>query len=146
MLPLMIDPPTQGIFTCRNNPFRFWQGADMRQDGKLVAVITGASPPRVYFYPRLQGQTVLEAFPSMLVPANCPYVSPVSYGLSNKLKHKAVAFADAEGTQFADTSECEGGPPCDVPIYFYSLIYPDTVDSSPEDPVYEWIEITNNNF
>jgi hypothetical protein len=145
MMPLMIDPPTQGIYNCNDASFRVWQGADMRQDGKLIAMITGASPPRVYFYPRLQGQTVLEAFTSVL-PANCPYISSVSYGLSNERKHEAVAFVDAEGTRFADTSECQGGSACNVPIYFYDLIYPDTVDSSPEEPAVGWIEITNDDF
>jgi hypothetical protein len=129
MEPLMIDPPTQGIYTCSDGAFRVWQGADMRQDGKLIAMITGASPPRVYFYPRLQGQTVLEAFTtSVLVPAaNCPYISSVSYGLSNEKKHESVAFVDAEGTRLADMSECQGGSTCDVPIYIYDLIYPDTM-------------------
>jgi hypothetical protein len=146
MLPLMIDPSTQGIFTCRNNPFRVWQRADMCQDRKLIAMITGASPPRVYFYPRLQGQTILEAFTSVPVPTNCPYILSVSYGILNEMKHEAVAFADTEATRFADTSECEGGSTCNVPIYFYDLIYPDTVDLSPQESADDWIEITNDDF
>jgi hypothetical protein len=88
----------------------------------------------------------LEAFTSVLVPAKCPYISSVSCGLSNEKKHEAVAFVDAEGTRFAVRSECEGGSTCNVHIYFYDLIYPDTVDSSPEEPVDDWLEITNDDF
>jgi hypothetical protein len=79
----------------------------------------------------------LEAFTSML-HTNCPYISPVSYGLSNEMKHEVVAFVDAEGTRLADMSECRGGLPCNVPIYFYDLIYPDTVDLLPEPPL--WLD------
>jgi hypothetical protein len=68
MLPLMIGPLTQGIFTCRNNPFRVWQGADMRQDGKIIAMITGASPPRVYLNRRLQGKPSWKPLPACLFP------------------------------------------------------------------------------
>jgi hypothetical protein len=45
----------------------------MRQDGKLIAMITGASPHWVYFYPHLQGQTILEqAFTSVLPTKAAP--------------------------------------------------------------------------
>jgi hypothetical protein len=63
---------------------------------------------------------------------SCPNISSIPYGLSNEMKHEAVAFVDAEGTRLADMSECRGGSTCTVPIYLYDLIYPDTVDSLPD--------------
>jgi hypothetical protein len=141
----LIDPPQQGEIACGDGPFRVWQGADMRRDGKLIAMITGASPPRVYFYPRLAGQTVVEAFTNVL-PSSCPYIASTSYGLSNEKKQEAVAFVDAQGTRYADTSECQGGRACNVPIYFYDLIYPETPDSSPDIPTDGWNTITTDDF
>jgi hypothetical protein len=141
----LIDPPQQGDYACGDGPFRAWQGADMRQDGKLIAMIAGGSPPRVYFFPRLPWQTVAEAFTSML-PPNCPYIASTSYGLSNEKKYEAVAFVDAEGTRYADTSECDDGSACRVPIHFYDLVYPDTPDSSPQVPTEGWNTITTDDF
>jgi hypothetical protein len=63
----LIDPPHQGEYDCADGPFRVWQGGDMRQDGKIIAMTTGAFPPRVYFYPRLPGQTVVEAFTNVRI-------------------------------------------------------------------------------
>jgi hypothetical protein len=62
------------------------------------------------------------------------------------MKHKAVAFVDAEGTRLAFMSECQGGSTCNMPIYFYDLIHLDTVDPSLEEPAGGWIEITNDDF
>ena len=123
----MVEPPKQGsTVRCNNSEFRHWQGADMRRDGRLIALITGASPPRVYFYPRVDGESVIDAFTSpMGVSASCPYIPSTSYGLLNEKRHEAVAFLP-DGNGFADTSECDGGRRCKVPIYFWDLIFQDS--------------------
>jgi hypothetical protein len=81
-----------------------------------------------------------------VLPSSCPYIASTSYGLSNEKQHEAVAFVDAQGTRYADTSECQGGSACNVPIYFYDLIYPETPDSSPDFPTDGWNTITTDDF
>lgn len=137
MVRVLEDPPKQGfdqennvVVDCSEGPFRIWQGADMKRDGSLIALITGISPPRVHFYPRLPGQTVVQALegPGSSINngvSNCDYVASTSYGLTkNERKHEAVAFTP-DGKSFADTSECRGGSACEVPIYFWDLIFAD---------------------
>jgi len=116
---VMKDPPVQGSETCQDGPFRLYQGADMSRDGKKIALITGLSPARVYFFPRETNQTVTQA----LEETPCDFVSSTSFGLVNEKKHEAVAFVDEEGTIFAETSECNGGGDCEVPIYFHTLVF-----------------------
>jgi len=162
-LPLLLDPnspteprpPMQLDITCGDGPFRVWQGADMRRDGQLIALITGASPPRVYFYPRLTDQTVEDVFTYIYDGSSdpssttCPFIASTSYGMSNEKKHEAVAFVDAAGTRYADTSECEGGGGCNVPIYFYDLIDPLDPNGSrtpPLVPADQWVVITADDF
>jgi len=125
----MTAPPKQGsMITCSNGGFRVWQGGDMRRDGQLIALLAGGSPPRVYFYPRLPEETVMSALRSPQgESASCPFIAPISYGLSNEKKHEAVAFLP-DGLSYADTSECDGGRRCDVPIYFWDLVYPNSPD------------------
>ena len=146
----MMEPPKQGSnVPCSNSEFRHWQGADMRRDGRLIALITGASPPRVYFYPRVDGESVIDALTSPVgVSASCPYVASTSYGLSNEKKHEAVAFLP-DGDGFADTSECDGGRRCKVPIYFWDLVYRGSPDSPfPSDlvPVDGWQRMAFEGF
>ena len=151
---LMLEPPKQGVdITCDQGPFRLWQGADMTRDGRLIALITGQSPPRVYFYPRLADQTVLEALTSdtSSEAASCPYIASTSYGLEDERKHEAVAFLP-DGKGFADTSECDGGSACDVPIYFWDLLFPDSPDATfshglvPASDDGGWDIITDDDF
>ncbi len=100
----------------------------MRRDGRLIALITGASPPRVYFYPRLNGETVIDALTSPSgVASSCSYISSTSYGLTNEKRYETVAFLP-DGKSFADTSECDGGGRCNVPIYFWDLVFPGSPD------------------
>jgi hypothetical protein len=110
-------PPSQGTVTCATGPFRQWQGADMNKDGSLIALSTGISPPRVYFYTRGPDQNVTDA----LLSGPCDFVSSTSFGLLNEKQHEAVAFVDDAGTIFAETSECQGGSNCRVPVYFHTL-------------------------
>jgi hypothetical protein len=154
MTALMLEPPKQGDdITCGESPFRLWQGADMRRDGRLIALITGESPPRVYFYPRLAEQSVLEALTSNAPDeaASCPFIAPTSYGLEDERKHEAVAFMP-DGKGFADTSECNGGSACEVPIYFWDLLFPDSPDTTFSDGLVpasddgEWVSITDDDF
>lgn len=125
----MTQPPKQGDdVECGDGAFRHWQGADMRRDGRLIALITGASPPRVYFYPRIYGESVVDALSApTAVAASCSYVASTSYGLQDERKHEVVAFLP-DGKSFADTSECQSGSGCDVPIYIWDLVYPDSPD------------------
>jgi len=84
---ILDDPPSQGEYvSCSNGPFRAWTGADMRRDGRLIAMIRAGAPASA-----------------------CLYVSSTSYGLPNERQHEAVAFVDAGGTRLADISECQGG-------------------------------------
>jgi hypothetical protein len=120
---VMADDPIQGtsngIFTCNSPEFRVWNGADMSRNGRLIAMIAGLSPARVYFFPRQTGQTVVEA----LSGVGCDFVSATSYGLLNERQHEAVAFVDEEGTIFAETSECNSGRACKVPTYIHRLVF-----------------------
>jgi hypothetical protein len=127
----------------------------MRRDGRLIALITGASPPRVYFYPRLEDQTIEEVFTYIYDGNNdpssntCPFIGSTLYGLLNEKKHEAVAFVDAEGTQYADTSECASGGGCNVPIYFYHLIDqldPTSYRTPPLIPADQWVVMTADDF
>lgn len=147
MMAVLTSPPKQGDYVdCANEAFRAWQGADMRRDGRLIALITGQSPPRVYFYPRVAGATVAAALSSTQadVAASCPYIASTSYGLDDERKHEAVAFLP-DGKSFADTSECSGGSSCKVPIYFWNLIAPNSPSPiSPQDGT--WSQITFDDF
>lgn len=81
---ILNEPPKQGVdITCAKGPFRWWQGSDMSRDGRLIALITGQSPPRIYVYPLASGETVLAALTaeSASVAASCPYIASTSYGL-----------------------------------------------------------------
>ncbi len=154
MTAVMTTPPKQGDYvTCSIDAFRAWQGADMRRDGRLIALITGQSPPRVYFYPRIAGATVVQALTSTqsTIAASCPYIASTSYGLENERRHEAVAFL-ADGKSFADTSECHGGGSCRVPIYFWDLIFRDSPDSTFQNNLVPgsndglWVTITKDDF
>jgi hypothetical protein len=137
------DPPEQGTFTCANNEFRSWVGADMRRDGRLIAILRGSgNSPAVYFFPRLAHQSVAEA----LDESACDYIAATSRGLLDEKKHEAVAFVDPEGLRFADTSECEGGGSCNVPVYFYELEYADSDFVTIVEPVSGWQQITFDDF
>lgn len=154
-LPALMDrPPKQGIdITCDKGAFRSWQGADMTRDGRLIAMITGESPARVYFYPRETDQSVLQALTAETssIAASCPYMASTSFGLPNENKFESVAFLP-DGKSFADTSECDGGRPCNVPIYFWDLVYPGSPDigftdgllPASDDP--GWSTITLDDF
>jgi hypothetical protein len=138
------DPPRQGSVTCTDSAYRTWVGADMRRDGRLIAMLRGAgNTPSVYFFPRLPQQSVAEA----LGLRSCGYVSATSQGNLNQNKHEAVAFIDAEGLRFADTSECSGSGSCKVPVYFYELVYPYSNFPAVVEPTDNgWQRITYDDF
>jgi hypothetical protein len=144
MTAVVDDPPKQGTATtCADNPFRSWVGADMRRDGRLIAILRGSgNSPAVYFFPRLADQSVAEA----LDGSACDYIAATSFGLDNEKKHEAVAFYDPEGLRFADTSECEGGKSCHVPVYFYELEYTDSDWVPIVEPTSGWQQITFDDF
>jgi hypothetical protein len=137
------DPPKQGNVTCADSPFRTWVGADMRRDGRLIAILRGSgNAPAVYFFPRLADQSVAQA----LDDSPCDYIAATSFGLTNEKKHEAVAFVDPEGSRFADTSECDFGQSCNVPVYFYELEYADSDFIPIVEPISGWQEITFDDF
>jgi len=118
-MPRVVDqPPKQGDITCANGPFRAWSGADMRRDGRLIALIREGPPAAVYFFPRTPYQSVAEA----LSLTCCDYIASTSVGLDHEKKYEAVAFVDPAGLRFADMSECEGS--CTPSLYQYELEYP----------------------
>jgi hypothetical protein len=131
MARVITEPPKQGSTgTCNNVDYKPFQGADMRRDGQLIAMIAGGSPPRVYFYPRVNGETVIDALTSPTgASASCSYIASTSYGLANEKKHEAVAFLP-DGRSYAETSECDGGRACNVPIYFWDLVFPSSSPTS----------------
>lgn len=154
---VMFDPPWQGTQSCSATSKRFleWQGADMSRDGRTIAMIVGASPSRVYFFPRETGQTVEAALsgpsPSIVEGKNlggpgasCDYIAATSYGLTDEKKWEAVAFIDFHGTKYAEVSECNGGGNCKVPVYMHQLLLENVVDESPSDN--GWEEITFDDF
>jgi hypothetical protein len=118
---ISLNPPPQGSFGCKTpgSAFRVYQGADMSRNGRMIALSTGASPARTYFFPRETGQSVKSA----LTSSSCDYVVATSFGLENEKKHEAVAFLDDEGTIFAEASECTDGRDCKVPVYFHQLTF-----------------------
>jgi hypothetical protein len=119
-----IDPPRQSIYNCYDREaFNTWQGADMSRDGSMIAMITQGSPPRVYFFPRQAGETIAS---SLSLPS-CEYISPTSSGLRNEHKYEAVAFVDGNSRMLAETSECQSGTDCVVPLYFHELLYVDSI-------------------
>jgi len=133
--------PSQGPgVTCSDGPFRAWTGADMRRDGRLIAMIRGGAPASVHFFPRLADQSVGDAFSS----PPCPYVSATSVGLPNERKHEAVAFVGAAGTRLADISECQGS--CSPTLYLYELEYPDSNFEEPEELPNGWRDISVDTF
>jgi hypothetical protein len=138
------DPPPQGNVGCQNaGTFRVYQAADMSRNGKLIALATGASPSRTYFFPRETGQSVADAISG----SHCSYVSATSFGLINEKRFEAVAFLDDEGTIFAETSECTDGNNCQVPIYFHTLTWdpPSTSRTASLDSA-GWQKITYDGF
>jgi hypothetical protein len=157
---VMRNPPWQGINSCNSTArefgsrFKAWQGADMSRNGRMIAMIVGQSPSRVYFFPRETGKTVEAALsgptPSFDAggndlggPATCDYVSATSFGLVNEKQWEAVAFIDRDGTRFAEVSECNGGGPCRVPVYIHNLLFDEVVSSSPSAG---WVTITFDGF
>jgi hypothetical protein len=145
IMPAVVDnPPEQGsVVTCTNSPLRTWVGADMRRDGRLIAILRGSgNSPAVYFFPRLANESVAQA----LNHSACNYIAATSSGLANEKKHEAVAFVDPEGLRFADTSECEGGRSCNVPVYFYELEYADSNFVTIVEPLSGWQQITFDDF
>jgi hypothetical protein len=134
-------PPLQGTIGCGEGPFRAWTGAEMRRDGRMIALIREGPPASVYFYPRIEGQSVAEA----LSIAPCDYIASTSYGLPNEKKHEAVAFVDPEGLRFADISECEEIL-CSPTLYQYELEYPDSNFPVVEEPTWGWEIITYDDF
>jgi hypothetical protein len=142
------DPPQQASnVTCDDDAFRTWVGADMRRDGRLIAMLRGAgNTPAVYFFPRLPDQSVAQA----LRDTSCEYISPTSMGLVDQNRHEAVAFVDSEGIRFADASECDGGVSCQVAVFMYELVYPNSKPNSIVEPATTtsagWQTITNDDF
>jgi hypothetical protein len=141
---VMQDPPSQGTVSCGDGPFRQWQGADMSRDGSKIALSTGLSPARVYFFTR---DTASQSVTDALRNGPCDYVSSTSFGLANEKQHEAVAFLDVAGSVFAETSECQGGKDCQVPVYFHSLEF----GLQPESrttylPFIGWKTITYDDF
>jgi hypothetical protein len=143
---VMADDPVQGTsrgtLTCHDPNFRVWTGADMSRNGRLIAMIVAASPPRVYFFPRETGQTVVDA----LSVVGCDFVSATPFGLLNEKQHEAVAFVNAEGTIFAETSECNSGSPCKVPTYMQNLVFQDDSPTGSVELACGWNTITYDDF
>ena len=139
------DPPWQQLYNCGDSEFDVWQGADMSRDGTRIAMITQGYPPRVYFFARANRMSVAEA---LLLPS-CDYISSVSSGLLNERKYEAVAFVDERGTSIAETTECNGGRDCVVPMYFHELVFTESETKSTNGtsiPTEGWIGITNDDF
>jgi hypothetical protein len=120
----MEDPPRQVQFDCDDEGFRPWSGADMSRDGRMIGLITAGSSSeregaRTHFFPRQDGQSVVSALSS----AECGYTLTKEYGLPNENRYEALAFIDDDGSTLAETSECDGGSECNVPIHIHDLIY-----------------------
>lgn len=143
MSAVMNDPPQQGAgVTCQDRNFRAYTGGDMRSDGRLITLIKRGPPTAAYFYPRLPGQSVIEALSS----PPCPYVSPSAFGLETETKHEAVAF-EGTGGRFADVSECgRAGPTCYPSLYLYQLTFPGEWNGRLEGPSSNWESITYDDF
>lgn len=140
-MPMVVDdPPMQGDITCGDGPFRAWTGADMRRDGRLIAMIREGPPASVYFFPRSAHQSVAQA----LSVSPCSYMASTSYGLPNEKKHEGVAFVDPEGLRFADISECQGS--CTPTLYQYELEYPDSDFPNMQEPSLDWQELSYDTF
>lgn len=85
----------------------------MRRDGRLITLVIRGPPAAVYFFPRLSGQSVVDALSNL----PCPFVSPVPLGLPSEKKHEAVAFVEGDGARFAEVSECgEAGSGCSLTL------------------------------
>jgi hypothetical protein len=121
-----------------------WSGADMSRGGNLIAA---RRDDLVYFYPRLQGETVVQA---MVQPA-CPYVSQTYRDGNDMNRFEAVTFvsdydhsydysmsdyaneeADADPSRsasasrpphFLEVSECAQKEACHLPVVEYKLLY-----------------------
>lgn len=134
------DPPEQGDASCGDGKFRVWQGADMRRDGQLIAMIRQGPPAAVYFFPRTSSQSVSSA----LSARPCDYVASISYGLENEIKQEAVAFMDPAGLRFGHISECQGS--CRPSLYRYDMEYPNSYVSVIPEPMSGWQQLSQDNF
>lgn len=133
---------SRGTLRCDHPQFRDWHGADMSRNGRLIAMLSGGPPARVHFFPRLPGQTVVDA----LSVVGCDFVAATSYGLVDEKQYEAVAFVNAEGTIFAETSECNNGRPCKVPLYMHRLVFKGDPPTGNVPPPCEWKAITYDDF
>ena len=134
------DPPVQGDAACGDAKFRVWQGADMRRDGHLIAMIRQGPPTAVYFFPRTSGQSIASALSSR----PCDYVASIPYGLENEVKQEAVAFMDPGGLRFGHISECQGN--CSPSLYRYDMEYPHSDVSVIPEPASGWQQLSQDNF
>jgi hypothetical protein len=118
------DPPRQSQFTCQDDGFSPWTGADMSRDGRIIGLITSGHKSlgegaRTNFFPRRTDESVVSALSS----APCDYMLAKEYGVPNQNKYEALAFINEDGSTLAEISECDGGIDCNVPIQIHDLLY-----------------------
>jgi hypothetical protein len=91
---------------------RRWEDADMSVNGHLIAL---RDFDYVYFYPRLDGQTVAQALES----EPCDFASATLRGGIHKNNFESVAFVDH--TRVVEASGCDLEDDCSVALTVYEL-------------------------
>jgi hypothetical protein len=95
-------------------------GGGMSPDGRLIDLRTG---DYVYYFPRVEGTSVSDLVNNVNT-AVCDWVAPTSRKLSDEKQYEAVAFVGK--ISIAEASECEIQEACEVPVYIYDLVFPDS--------------------